>query len=123
MIPRLFAATGAAILWAYARACRERTATQRRLARANLLRTVTARPPRCHDCGREDGGCDRVVTVNITPGEAERLSAIHNRQLLDDLEEMVEALPIAGEHGPEAQIFDHPFRVWTAAETASEFDK
>ena len=67
MIPRLFAATGAVLLWAYARACRERNATQRRLARATLLRQVSARPTRCADCGREDGGCDRVVTVDITP--------------------------------------------------------
>ena len=44
MIPRVFAAAGAVILWAYARACRERNATQRRLARANLLRRVSARP-------------------------------------------------------------------------------
>lgn len=64
---RLFAAAGAVVLWAYARACRERNATHRRLARANLLRRVTARANRCHDCGRADGGCDRVVTVDITP--------------------------------------------------------
>lgn len=43
MIPRLFAATGAVLLWAYARAC-HRTATTRRLARANLLRSMAARP-------------------------------------------------------------------------------
>lgn len=67
MIPRLFAGVGAVILWAYARACRERNATQRRLARANLLRRVTARPTRCADCGRADGGCDRIITVDITP--------------------------------------------------------
>lgn len=62
---RVIAAAGAVVLWAYARACRERNATQRRLARANLLRRVTARPSRCHDCGRADGGCDRVITVDI----------------------------------------------------------
>ena len=44
MIARLFASTGAVLLWAYALACRERNATQRRLARANLLRQVSARP-------------------------------------------------------------------------------
>ena len=64
---RLFAAAGVVVLWAYARACRERNATRRRLARANLLRRVTARANRCHDCGRADGGCNRVVTVDITP--------------------------------------------------------
>lgn len=61
MIPRLFAATGAVLLWAYARACRERNATQQRLARANLLRAVSARH------GRTDSRGDRTVTIDITP--------------------------------------------------------
>lgn len=78
MIPRLFAATGAVILWAYARACRDRNATQRRLSRANLLRQVSARPTRCADCGRADSRGDRVVTIDITP------DTDHLEQILSD---------------------------------------
>lgn len=62
MLARLAAGVGAALLWAYARACRERNQTQRRLARANLLRTVSARP------GRKDSSRgDRTITIDITP--------------------------------------------------------
>lgn len=66
------------LLWAYARTC-HRTHTSRRLARANLLRQVSARPPRQADCGRADGRCDRTEPAG-TP-----IGILHSFELADDL--------------------------------------